>query len=103
MRDGEGKPTREADAASPPRDQHPTTRRPVSKQASLQTTPEAVSEAPRVPIPESAEPGVEPRATSDVEIRELAYEIYLSRGASDGHDLDDWYAAERELRARLPR
>jgi hypothetical protein len=103
MRDGEGKPTREADAASPPRDQRPATRRPASRPASLETAPEGVSEAPRVPIPESAEPGVESRASSEKEIRELAYEIYLSRGASDGHDLDDWYAAERELRARLPR
>lgn len=28
-----------------------------------------------------------------------AYEIYLDRGATHGHDLDDWLAAERELTA----
>jgi hypothetical protein len=59
-------------------------------------------EAGRLPIPESAEPGLQPGAVAEFEVRTLAYEIYLSRGCSDGHDLDDWYAAERELRARLP-
>jgi hypothetical protein len=29
-----------------------------------------------------------------------AYELYLARGATDGHELDDWLAAERELRAQ---
>jgi len=29
-----------------------------------------------------------------------AYEIYLTRGASPGRELDDWLAAERELQAR---
>ena len=32
------------------------------------------------------------------EIRRRAYEIHLSRGSSDGHDLDDWLRAERDLR-----
>lgn len=36
------------------------------------------------------------------EIQLRAYEIYLARGRADGHDLDDWLQAERELRA-LPR
>lgn len=26
-----------------------------------------------------------------------AYELYLARGASDGRDMEDWLAAEREL------
>jgi len=30
-------------------------------------------------------------------IQEMAYEIYLQRGATDGHDLDDWLAAEKEI------
>jgi DUF2934 family protein len=33
----------------------------------------------------------------DIAVR--AYEIYL-RGASDGFDGDDWFCAERELKAR---
>jgi len=32
------------------------------------------------------------------EIQRHAYEIYLSRGASDGRDLKDWLQAERDLR-----
>jgi Protein of unknown function (DUF2934) len=34
----------------------------------------------------------------DIAVR--AYEIYLERGASDGLDGDDWFRAERELKAR---
>lgn len=28
-----------------------------------------------------------------------AFELYCARGCEDGHDLDDWVSAERELRA----
>jgi hypothetical protein len=31
------------------------------------------------------------------EIRRRAYELYLGRGCSDGHDLADWFAAEHEF------
>jgi hypothetical protein len=31
-------------------------------------------------------------------IRHRAYEIYCSRNADDGNELDDWLAAEREVR-----
>lgn len=34
------------------------------------------------------------------EIAEAAYHRYLSRGAGDGRDFDDWVEAERELRRR---
>ena len=34
------------------------------------------------------------------EIANAAYQRYLSRGGSDGLDLDDWIEAERELRER---
>ena len=40
------------------------------------------------------------RAPSYEEIAEVAYHRYLRRGASDGHDFDDWVEAERELRSR---
>ena len=32
------------------------------------------------------------------EIAHLAYGFYEMHGRRDGHDLDDWLAAERELR-----
>ncbi|MGH2396247.1 MAG: DUF2934 domain-containing protein [bacterium] len=31
------------------------------------------------------------------EIERRAYELYLGRGATDGHALEDWLQAEREL------
>jgi hypothetical protein len=31
------------------------------------------------------------------EIAARAYELYLEHGGDDGHDLDDWLQAEREL------
>jgi Protein of unknown function (DUF2934) len=36
------------------------------------------------------------RPSSD-EIARLAYHFYEMRGRRDGHDVDDWLAAEREL------
>ena len=32
------------------------------------------------------------------EISARAFELYLARGRFDGHDVDDWLMAERELR-----
>lgn len=32
-------------------------------------------------------------------IARRAYELYELRGRQDGHDQDDWYEAERELKA----
>jgi hypothetical protein len=32
-------------------------------------------------------------------IERRAYELYCARGCADGHDLDDWLAAEKELLA----
>ncbi len=40
------------------------------------------------------------RDVTDEEIRQRAYEIFLARGATSGHELDDWLQAERELRWR---
>jgi hypothetical protein len=32
------------------------------------------------------------------EVARRAYEIFRLRGGADGHDVEDWLAAERELR-----
>ncbi len=37
------------------------------------------------------------------EIARRAYELYLNRGQEDGHDLEDWLRAEREITARAVR
>jgi hypothetical protein len=36
---------------------------------------------------------------SQEQIEERAYELYLERGGEDGHALEDWLAAENELKA----
>jgi hypothetical protein len=38
------------------------------------------------------------RMPTPEDIERRAYELHLARGAGDGHDLDDWIQAERELR-----
>jgi len=35
----------------------------------------------------------------DADIARRAYEIFEARGGAEGHDVDDWLQAERELRA----
>jgi hypothetical protein len=48
--------------------------------------------APKPPVTEHA-------AVSDSEIARRAYELYLARGCEHGHDVEDWFQAERELRS----
>jgi hypothetical protein len=40
---------------------------------------------------------------SEADIARLAYEIYVGRGATNGHALDDWLEAERQLRGEPSR
>lgn len=42
-------------------------------------------------------------AVSDDEIRDHAYKLYELRGHTEGHALEDWFAAERYLSARKNR
>jgi hypothetical protein len=37
------------------------------------------------------------RTITDSEIASRAYDLYLARGRQDGHDVEDWLQAEREL------
>jgi hypothetical protein len=37
---------------------------------------------------------------SNEQIEARAYELYLERGRQDGHDMEDWLTAERELAQR---
>lgn len=34
---------------------------------------------------------------TEARIREYAYHLYSNRGCKDGHDLEDWYEAEKRL------
>jgi hypothetical protein len=54
--------------------------------------------APPAPVVKAAKsvPAVKLTPTRD-DIARRAYELYLARGKSVGHDLEDWTQAEREL------
>jgi DUF2934 family protein len=39
----------------------------------------------------------QPGNLTDDEIAKRAFELYCERGRHDGHDVDDWLQAEREL------
>lgn len=43
------------------------------------------------PAPATGEDGVQAR------IAVRAYEIYMDRGCQEGHELDDWLEAERDM------
>jgi Protein of unknown function (DUF2934) len=59
----------------------------VGKSVKTQSGPADHAAAPAIP----AAPTVE-------EIRVRAYQLYLERGGTHGQDLEDWLAAERQLR-----
>jgi hypothetical protein len=44
------------------------------------------------PVPTDAHPNLKE------EIRHLAFELYVERGRTDGHDVDDWLHAEAEVK-----
>ena len=43
-------------------------------------------------------PGNEGQSVSEEVIRARAYDLHQQRGGQHGHDWDDWFRAERELR-----
>jgi hypothetical protein len=62
----------------------------------------AASYSSQQTAPAHGGPGVPVRrspVTEDIALR--AYHIYLARGATPGHDLDDWLRAERQVLADL--
>jgi hypothetical protein len=61
--------------------------------------PEPKSEAATAP---AKSPASATAQTSPDQIRQRAYELYVERGYVDGRDEEDWLAAERELRKRVP-
>lgn len=64
----------------------------------LEALPPAMSHGVASPATLHADPARRP--PSDDEIRLRAYEIYLARGCTPGHEVEDWVQAERELRER---
>ena len=75
----------------------------MAKQTSSQTSPtpskrKRASAAP-AQATDVAAPKLTTRPPTHEEIAARALEIYRSRGDSEGNELSDWLAAERELRA----
>jgi hypothetical protein len=55
----------------------------------------------QAPTPRRSDPQVRNKVAHE-EVQRLAYHIYLSRGGQEGHELEDWLQAERELRSKRP-
>ena len=53
--------------------------------------------------PAAARPEAEPVEPRMTRIARRAHELYETRGAQDGRDLDDWLQAEREIDAEIER
>jgi hypothetical protein len=53
--------------------------------------------------PVTARPDAEPVEPRMTRIARRAHELYETRGAQDGRDLDDWLQAEREIDAEIDR
>jgi hypothetical protein len=58
--------------------------------------PDEIEKTPPTLAPKSDEPTV--LIPIERQIQQRAYELYEQRGRTDGHDLDDWLQAEREIR-----
>jgi hypothetical protein len=70
----------------------------------LENTNEQGSETLETPRAEQSQSSPNPTArrygADDVERR--AYQRFIERGGEHGHDMDDWFDAERELHAQGP-
>jgi hypothetical protein len=58
--------------------------------------PDEIEKKPSTLAPKSDEPTV--LIPIDQQIQQRAYELYERRGRTDGHDLDDWFQGEREIK-----
>jgi hypothetical protein len=52
--------------------------------------------------PHAAKPDSSSADSGEQLIRDRAYQLYLERGCTDGHDLDDWLMAEGEILGKRP-
>ena len=59
------------------------------------TMPEAGS----VPLVRKTSPASSAPVDLAAQIRERAYQLYLERGSTPGHENEDWFKAEREVLA----
>lgn len=62
-----------------------------SKRRTHQTVTRTARHPPMAPAPR-------PAPVTEEDIARRAYDRYLARGREDGHDLEDWFQAEQEVR-----
>lgn len=70
-----------------------TSKRSTAKTGSAKKAPRTVQ-----PLAYASEPATLQREVTEAEIRARAYEMYLSRGGTDGDPVADWLAAEQQIR-----
>jgi hypothetical protein len=46
----------------------------------------------------TSDAALRPATVNSIDVARRAYDFYLARGCEDGHDVEDWLQAERELR-----
>ena len=66
--------------------------------------PGVATEIPALPtVPDPVSQVKEPAASAlpIEEVQAEAYRLYLERGGEDGHDVEDWLAAEALVRAKM--
>jgi hypothetical protein len=73
-----------------------TPRTPRATNNQVITMPEAGS----IPLARKSAPANGSSADLEVKIRERAYQLYVERGSTSGHENEDWLRAEREILAR---
>jgi hypothetical protein len=73
-----------------------TPRTPRATNNQVITMPEAGS----IPLARKSAPAKNSSADLEVKIRERAYQLYVERGSTPGHENEDWLRAEREILAR---
>jgi hypothetical protein len=73
-----------------------TPRTPKATTNQVITMPEAGS----IPLVRKSAPANSSSADLEVKIRERAYQLFVERGSTPGHENEDWLRAEREIIAR---
>jgi hypothetical protein len=58
--------------------------------------------APKTQVEELPMSGQVAAYVTEDAVREKAYELYEQRGGADGHEVEDWLAAEAELQHSTP-
>ena len=72
-----------------------TPRTPKATNNQVITMPEAGS----IPLLRKNAPANSSSADLEAKIRERAYQLYVERGSTPGHENEDWLRAEREILA----